>query len=69
MTRYAVIRVPTSGPPALIAAPNVFVSAAEAAARVAAIEQGQLKQHHTYLDVVAFDGPLAEAMAAKGIQI
>lgn len=69
MERYAVIRVPTSGPPALIAAPRDFATQAEAQARIDMIEAGQLKTHHTYLDIVAYDGPLGPAMQALGIQI
>lgn len=69
MTRFAVIRVPGSGPPALIAAPNSFASRAEAQQRIAEIEAGQLKVHHTYLDIVAYEGPLIDALQELGIQI
>jgi len=69
MERFAVIRVPTSGPPALIGAPCDFATRAEAQARIDAIEAGHLKAHHTYLDIVAYEGPLGPAMRDLGVQI
>ncbi len=65
--RYAVIRVPTSGPPALIAAPSDFATEAEARARVAAIEGAQLQVHHTHLEILPYEGPLHAALTAHGI--
>ena len=61
MHRFAVIRVPTSGPPALVAAPNDFATRQEARseARIAAVEAGQVMAHHTYLDIFSYEGPLA----------
>ncbi|MDX8352740.1 hypothetical protein [Cognatiyoonia sp. IB215182] len=69
MRRFAVIRVPTSGPPALVAQPNVFDSQDSADARIAEIEARQLMTHHTYLDTVAFEGPLMAAMQSRGISV
>ncbi len=67
MTRFAVIRVPTSGPPALIAEPNDFATEADAEARIAAIEGKQIMPHHTYLDILGYDGGLQDALLRKGI--
>ncbi len=67
MTRHAVIRVPSSGPPALIAPPNDFTSEAEALRRIAFVEARQLLAHHTYLDVLAYEGPLTAALEERGI--
>ena len=67
MTRFLVVRVPGSGPPALIGAPYDFASLAEAEARVAEIEAGHLKAHHTHLEVLPYTGPLQTALATKGI--
>lgn len=67
MTRYAVIRVPGAGPPALIAAPNDFASEAEALRCIAEVEARRLMAHHTYLDVLACEGPLAAALEERGI--
>jgi hypothetical protein len=49
VTRYAVIRVPSSGPPALVAEPNDFASEAEALHRIAEVKARQLMAHHTHL--------------------
>ncbi len=48
---YLVIRVPTTGPRALIAAPNEFTTEAEARQRIASIESEHKMQHHTHLEV------------------
>ena len=66
MARFPVIRVPTSGPPALIAAPNDFATEAKALARIAEIEAAQLKAHHTCSDVVRYEGSLLDALAERG---
>lgn len=52
--------MPGAGPPALIAAPNDFASEAEAR---------QLMAHHTYLDILAYEGPLAMAFEERGSPI
>ena len=67
MTRYLVIRVPVTGPPARAGAPNDFATLAEARARVADIVSRARVRHHTYLDIEAYDGDLERAMEAKGI--
>ena len=64
MTRFALIRVPNSGPAAFVAA---FTDRAEAETRLAEIEATKLKVHHTYLEIIAFDGPLEAALDAHGI--
>lgn len=69
MIRYAVIRVPSSGPPALAGSPNVFATREAAKARIAEIEADHLITHHTYLDVIAIEGPLYKALAARGIAV
>ena len=65
--RYAVLRVPGSGPKALIAPPNDFATLAEAEARVAAIEVTQRKVHHTHLEVFRYSGSLTDALRDAGI--
>ena len=67
MTRYAVIRVPSSGPPALIAPPNDIATEAETHRRIAAAEQAQLMAHHIYLDMVAYEGPLMPELSRRGV--
>lgn len=66
-TRFAVIRVPGSGAPALAGEPNDFATEAEARARIAQIEAGHLKSHHTHLDIVPYDGDRHVALAAEGV--
>ena len=65
--RYAVIRAPGSGPPALAGAPNDFATEAEALARVAEIEQHHRKSHHTHLSVFCYSGGLQHARLQEGI--
>lgn len=50
--RYAVVRVPGSGPPALAGAPNDFATETEAEARIVEIEREHRMAHHTYLTIV-----------------
>ncbi len=69
MTRYAILRVPGSGPPALAGPPNVFDTEVEAQARLDEIEDGHLKAHHTHLEILPFQGPLAQALTKAGILI
>lgn len=64
---HLVVRVPSSGPPALIGPPNDFAARAEAEARIAGIEAGHRVAHHTYLEVVAYEGDRASALEALGI--
>ena len=54
--RYLVLRVPSSGPPAVIAEPYDFATEEEAEARIAQIEADHLVVHHTYLEVMAYFG-------------
>ena len=65
--RYLILRVPGSGPPALAGAPNDFATREEAEARIAEIEAGHLKAHHTYLEVMRYDGDKAAALKAAGV--
>ena len=65
--RYAVLRVPSSGPKAVIAAPWLFETEAEAKARIAEIEADHLVVHHTYLEVFALDGDAYRALDASGV--
>ena len=65
--RYAVLRAPTSGPKALIAEPNDFLTLAEAEARIAAIETTQRKVHHTHLEVFRFSGSIVDALRSAGV--
>ena len=65
--RYAVIRCPSPGPPALIDAPNVFDTKAEAESRIASIEAQHRKSHHTFLAILPIDGPLFEALDREGV--
>ena len=67
MTRHAVIRVPGSGPPALIGAPNNFATKAEADARAAEVEAKQGMTHHTHLEVFSYAGDLGVALDKHGI--
>ncbi|MEL7258434.1 MAG: hypothetical protein AAFN80_11425 [Pseudomonadota bacterium] len=69
MKRFAIIRVPTNGPPALVNMKNVFETEEEALARLAEIEATQQKLHHTFLDVVEFEGKVHEALPKKGILV
>jgi hypothetical protein len=61
--------VPSSGPPALAGAPNVFATKLEAQDRIAEIEADHRKSHHTYLDIVAFEGTVKDGLAAKNILV
>ena len=65
-TRYAVLRCPSPGPPALIAPPNDFATLAEAEARIAAVEARARMAHHTHLEVLHYRGSLHEALVARG---
>ena len=65
--RYLVLRVPGSGPPALAGAPNDFATREDAEARIAEIERDHLKAHHTYLEVMAYEGDKARALAKAGV--
>jgi hypothetical protein len=65
--RYLVLRVPNTGPKALIAAPNDFATESEAQARIDAIEALQLQGHHTYLEVWPYRGDKFAALAAAGV--
>jgi|GEM_PF-5571760 hypothetical protein len=69
MIRYAVIRVPTFGPPALIAEPNIFKTQADAQARIDMIEAKQIMSHHTHLECVPISGPIGPALAERGILV
>lgn len=55
------VRVSSSGPPV------DFATRAEADARIAAIEGGARMPQHTYLDIVAYEGPLGLSLAEAGI--
>ena len=66
-TRYLVVRVPTSGPPAVIAEPNDFETESEARARIGEIESLQLQAHHTWLDIVRYTGDRTTALERAGI--
>lgn len=65
--RYAVLRVPTGGPKALIAPPNDFASQSGAEARIAEIEAAQRFVHHTHLEVYRYEGSLLAALERDGI--
>ncbi|MEM8754075.1 MAG: hypothetical protein AAGF90_13940 [Pseudomonadota bacterium] len=67
VVRYAVLRVPSSGPPALIAPPNNFASEAEAESRIAEIERRKRMTHHTHLETFAYEGDLSAALAVRGV--
>lgn len=54
--RYLVVRVPGSGPKAVIAPPCDFPNYVEAAARIAEIEAAQAMIHHTHLEIEVFSG-------------
>ena len=66
-TRYRVLRVPDTGPNALIAALNDFATEAEANARIREVEAQQLQPHHTYLEVWPYRGDRYRAMTEPGI--
>ncbi|MEM9099085.1 MAG: hypothetical protein AAGC79_11235 [Pseudomonadota bacterium] len=67
--RYAVLRVPTSGPKAVIAEPWDFASSVEAEARISEIEADHLVVHHTYLEVFEYEAPTLAALHAAGVLI
>jgi hypothetical protein len=67
LTRYAAIRVPTSGLPTPITEPGLFDTEAQARQRVREIEGPQLKPHRTFLDIVAANRPAFAALRDKGI--
>lgn len=52
MTRFAVVRVPTAGPPALVGDPALFERREAAEARRSEIEARAVMEHHTWIDVV-----------------
>jgi len=66
MRRFSVIRCPSSGPCALVGAPNDFATKDAAEARIAEIEQDHRKSHHTFLAIVPYEGPKAQALLAQG---
>lgn len=65
--RFAVLRVPSSGPQAVVAEPWDFATRAEATARIAQLEAGHLIQHHTHLEVFAYEGETYAALRSAGI--
>lgn len=65
--RFLVVRVPGSGPPALVGAPYVFATLADAEARIAVIEQDHRKSHHTHLEVIPFEGAIGAALEKLGV--
>jgi len=65
--RFLVLRVPNTGPKALIAPPNDFATEAEARARIAAIEAVHLIEHHTYLEVWSYAGDKLAALDDEGV--
>ncbi len=65
--RYLVLRNPGSGPPALAGPPNDFATRAEAEARIANIEKAHLKAHHTFLDILPYEGDKAKALRDAGV--
>ncbi len=65
--RYLVLRNPGSGPPALAGPPNDFATLKEAEARISEIEASHLKAHHTYLDILPYDGDREEALRIAGV--
>lgn len=65
--RFVVVRVPGNGPPALVGAPCVFATVDEAEARIAEIERGHRKSHHTHLEVIPIEGDLGAALERLGI--
>ena len=67
VNRYLVLRVPNTGPRALISAPNGFPSEAEAQERIDSIEAQQLQVHHTYLEIWPYVGDKFAALKAEGI--
>jgi len=65
--RFLVVRVASSGPRALIAAPNDFATEAEARQRIDGIEANHKIQHHTHFEIVAYTGDKSDALRAEGI--
>ena len=65
--RFLVLRVPSSGPKAVVAEPYDFATQAEAEARIAEIEADHLVVHHTYLEIEPYNGDRFAAMNAAGI--
>ena len=61
------LRVPSSGPKAVIAEPFLFETRAEAEQRIAKIEATHLVAHHTYLEIFAFDGEVYTALDAAEV--
>ena len=61
-TGFLVVRVPTTGPRALIAPPNDFKSRADAERRIAFIEAPHRLQHHTFLEIVPYTGDKFDAL-------
>lgn len=68
-TRYAVLRVPTTGPRAVIAEPWDFATLDEAKARIAEIEADNLVVHHTYVEIFEYEGAVLHALDAAGVLI
>lgn len=71
MSRFAVVRVPTTGPPALMGEPALFSDRDAAEARKAEIEARSDIAHHTWIDLVELGEAGARspsaAFAAAGI--
>ncbi|MEM7189654.1 MAG: hypothetical protein AAF439_08590 [Pseudomonadota bacterium] len=65
--RFLVQRVPSSGPPAVVADPYDFPTRTAAEERVAEIEAGHLVVHHTYLDIMTYTGDRYAAMDKAGV--
>ena len=61
------LRVPSTGPPALISEPYDFATLEEAQARVAEFEDSHLVVHHTYFDIRSYHGDRQDALKREGI--
>ena len=65
--KYVVLRVPSSGPKAVVGEPWLFETKREAEARLTELTASHLVVHHTYLEVFALNGDTYPALDNAGI--
>ncbi|WP_371228601.1 hypothetical protein [Roseovarius sp. 2305UL8-3] len=46
---------------------NIYDSEKEARTKLDSLEETQMKTHHTYLDIISFDGNVQEELTKLGV--